>query len=181
MRRVTHCLLGTALFGLLMIDGWGCSSPPERSGKDWTLRLAPEAALADVVEDWAERWSAATGRTILVGTEGAPVTVEDDLVSPNGKTACELTSTKFHEETGEWVSTDWIHIDLTPPWHCAGWGYSIGHAMGHGLSACGHTTAKGSLMQDGLEQGTQYVIDEASLELVCATSECTTFAPETLQ
>lgn len=172
-------LLSVCVLGLC-VDGWGCSAPPPAPGRDWTLRLAPEAALADVVEDWATRWSAATGRRILVGTDGAPVTAEDDLTYP-GQTLgndCGQTEVTYVSGTGEWLTTTWMHIDLTPPPRCSSWDYSVGHEMAHALSACKHSTVEGSLMQTALEPGQSYRIDGAALELVCGTSECTQFVPE---
>jgi hypothetical protein len=188
MHRVTHCLLGTALFGLLMIDGWGCAaytngSVKDLPEKDWTLRLVPDAELADVVEDWAERWSAATGRTILVGTDGTPVVAVDEIpdeTSPFGYD-CGATLSTFHGLSGQWIAAEWMQIDTTAPVACPAWEQTVAHEMAHALSACGHTTVEGSLMQPSVDKRVTHVIDEAALELVCATSECTTFAPETPQ
>lgn len=161
----------------LLTTGCGTGDSCPTSHRDDTLRLQPSAELADVVASWAERWSAATGRTILVGTEGASVTVDNQIGSV--EVDCGQTQVTFSSATKQWVSTQWIVIDTSGRSNCPAWGYTVGHEMGHALSACGHVNNNNSLMHAGLEpRGRAYVIDEAALALVCSTSDCAVFAPE---
>jgi hypothetical protein len=54
----------------------------------------------------------------------------------------------------------------------------VGHELGHALSACEHTDDPTALMYWHLDQGVVYDIDESSLTLVCTTSDCPLFNPE---
>ena len=167
----------------------GCSAAPEPEAESLAIVLAPEPALMDVTVDWAERWPAASGVAITIADDGAPVLSADDLFvldDPDGDTlymsnpqngARSVCGATIHSASG---ATRAVYVDKTPPAGCAGWGYSLGHEIGHVVSGPG-LEHDGALMGETLANGTQYAIDSASLEAVCVTrGGCPVFAPERL-
>lgn len=161
------------LCAVLLLVMCGCGGSAE-SAQKCGVALEPDAAVADVTDEWAGRWSAATGCDVRVESGGIPVFGVEESSIDDGKVRCGSTQRLYRgEETIRILS---VEIDLTPPDGCVGWGYSVGHELGHAIGARGHTES--GLMVDRLPLGVVHVIDAPSLELVCAELSCSAFNPE---
>lgn len=152
----------------------GCGSVAPEAAKGCDVALEPDAAVADVTDEWSGRWSAATGCDVRVESGGVPVLAVEESSIDDGKTRCGSTQRLIRDE--ETIRVLSVEIDLTPPDECVGWGYTVGHEIGHVIGGRGH--AESGLMVDRLPLGVVHVIDEAALELVCASVECSSFNPE---
>lgn len=168
-----------ALIVGILLAVTGCAGMDESKEHTAPLNLWPssENGLADQVEKWADRWSAATGLTILVGTGGTPVTFEDDL--PNLKRHnqdCGVTQTETIH--GMWVATDTVKIHRDIPPGCPAWGYTLGHELGHAVSACQHAEDALDVLMSSRISKVPHWIDAESLAVVCLTVDCLSFNPE---
>lgn len=161
------------LVTVLLLAMCGCGGTVE-SVQECSVALEPDAAVADVTDEWAGRWSAATGCDVRVESGGIPVRGVEDTLIEDGRTRCGATR-RLHrgDETIQILD---VEIDLTPPEGCVGWGYTLGHELGHVIGARGHTES--GLMVEKLSLGTVHMIDAAALELVCAEAKCPAFNPE---
>lgn len=164
-------LLVKAYAALLLIAA-GCSAPEEGEP---AIVFTPDAKLATQTKTWAERWSKATGVDIRVGEGGIQVRAVD-AVTISDEDTCGATLHVLDRQNGEHLRSDLVEIDTTPPKGCVGWGYTLGHEIGHALGAVGHT--EDGLMQPTLPLGVVHVIDDAALELVCANLDCAWMTPE---
>jgi hypothetical protein len=126
--------------------------------------LSPSAELLDATTDWAARWSAATGREIVVGEGGHTILAQPDVVNDDGKRLC----------GGTRLSTG-IRVASTQAGTCPGMYETLGHEIGHLIGADGHSESGG--VMDVLAPAPR-AINAAALELVCVWLECAAFAPE---
>lgn len=125
------------------------------------MTFNPEPGIADDTLRATERWSAATGCDVRIAPGGLKVVQVDDLTTSSGKVAAGACR---HRE-GERCSRIEIHRTYGGP-------NTIVHEMGHALGADGHSLT--GMMAEGAPSG----IDDASLELVCASLACAAFASE---
>jgi hypothetical protein len=128
------------------------------------ITLSPSPELLDAATDWAARWSAATGRGIVVGDGGHRIEAQDDVLNDAGKRLC----------GGTRLSTG-IRVARVQAGTCPGMYETLGHELGHLLGADAHTESHG-IMDVASDPRP---IDAAALELVCANLECSAFRPET--
>lgn len=172
----------TRILAALLLCACGAADEP-RAGP---LVLSPSEDALELTEEWAGRWSAATGIPIEVREGGAPVVVWNDVWKVPGPHGPELSE---HEEPGavklcggnmfdnRGLRTLLIAIDRTPAKNCNPWKYTVGHEIGHAVGdATGHSD--GGLMGTELDFGIVYRIDAGSLAFVCESAPCTLFAPE---
>lgn len=145
------------LVGLVCLMACAGADPGAGRGP---LTLSPDPQLAQLTSDWAERWSEATGLQIEVAVGGVPVRAVDDIDVDEGETCGATTIT-------DGVAVD-IQIDVTPPARCAGWGYMLGHEIGHALAGDA-THDEGGLMARKPAQG---VVLEVDADYVCSRVEC---------
>ena len=116
----------------LLLPACSSSSPlddapsSEAEPEHATLLLSPDPELYAVTRDWASKWSAATGLPVLVGPGGLPLFAAD-RVTNDGAEVCGTTTIT------DGVPVE-IQIDMTPPDRCVGWGYMVGHEIGHALA-----------------------------------------------
>jgi hypothetical protein len=173
-RAIERALL---LVGLLTACGGAEDTPP--------LVLSPSDDAMELTSDWARRWSSASGIPITVAEGGTPVLLTDDVwvtehdafdhEVPGSVQVCGVTRTR---RSGR---VELIMVDRTPTDRCrGGWGYTLGHEIGHALAYDGANqhSDEGTLMGETLKHGVTYVIDEPSLGVICTYAECTAFNPE---
>lgn len=147
-----------AVVGLL---AFGCACGAEPDGGPGPLVLTPDARLEQVTRDWAAKWSEATGLQVVIGDGGVPVRALD-RVTNDGKEACGTTTIT------DGAPVD-IQIDMTPPDRCVGWGYMVGHEIGHALAGDpGHEDD--GLMAQKPRLGVQLTVDA---DYVCSRVDCT--------
>lgn len=137
--------------------------------------LSPEPALAELTQEWASRWSVATGIPVLVGEGGIPVMGVDSIPDEDGKPPCGRTQNLF--SGGEFLRTDNIRVDTTPSERCAAWGYALGHEIAHAI-APGITHPDEGLLRAPQRRGVELGIDAEALAAVCSAVECPAFQPE---
>jgi hypothetical protein len=130
---------------------------PERPA---TLFLSPDPQLESVTRDWASKWSAETGLDVVVAPGGVPMHALE-RVTNGGKEVCGTTTI-----------TDGIpvliEIDMTPPENCVGWGYMVGHEIGHALAGDpGHD--EDGLMAQKPRLGVALTVDAG---YVCSRVDC---------
>lgn len=135
-----------------------------------TFVFTPDPVLEAETVKWAARWAAATGLDISVGPGGIRVIDDDAWSDASGQCGAEIATYR-----GSRLVHDEIHIDRTTPAGCSGWGYVIGHELGHSLGA-GHTSS--GIMMEQLPVGHVYRINAESLEQVCSHIACRAFNPE---
>lgn len=160
--------------GLAVILALGCSAagdgpmdvvPP--------LILEPRGVEAALLERVAERWIAASGLDILIGTGGAPITRE-----PLGPERC--------GEIGISVSLPakvrWIHLAAGMDPRCGGEETALMHEVGHALCEGGLSYplqgmchSETGMMAAKIQSS---CIDEVSLSMVCSHKDCKVFNPE---
>lgn len=134
----------------------GSASPPASDAVEASdLTVTPDAAIEGAVEHWAERWSLALGRRVVVGEGGVPIEFVGSIPHPDGS------------ERAGWTAPDrsvvWIH------YRAADVSRAIGHELGHLLGADGHTASDGILYG---KKGGRAVIDLPAIEAVCAGRPC---------
>lgn len=162
------------LCAILLLAMCGCGGSATEPERECAVAFDPDPLLADVTDEWARRWSSATGCDVRVESGGIPVLGVQESSIDDGKVRCGSTKRLYRgKETIRILS---VEIDLTPPDGCVGWGYSVGHELGHAIGALGHTES--GLMVDRLPLGVVHMIDAPSLELVCAELPCSAFNPE---
>lgn len=162
------------LVTVLLLAMCGCGGSASEPDQECAVAFDPDQSVADVTDEWAGRWSTATGCDVRLESGGIPVRGVEDTLIEDGKTRCGATRRLRRGE--ELVRVLDVEIDLTPPGGCVGWGYTVGHELGHALGARGHTES--GLMVDRLPLGVVHMIDAAALELVCAGLPCSEFNPE---
>lgn len=146
-----------AVVGLLAL---GCACGAEPDGDPGPLVLTPDERLEQVTRDWAAKWSAATGLEVVIGDGGVPVRAFD-RVTNDGKEVCGTTTIT------DGVPVE-IQIDMTPPDRCVGWGYMVGHEIGHALAGDpGHEDD--GLMAQKPKLGVQLTVDSG---YVCSRVSC---------
>ncbi len=75
------------------------------------------------------------------------------------------------------MRTNSIKLAPAAPAGCSGWGYVLGHEMGHMLCpTCDH--APEGVFSEYLALGEQHRIGHDTLATVCAGAPCPVFAPE---
>jgi hypothetical protein len=163
------------LVAVLLLAMCGCGGSAE-SVQECGVALEPDAALADVTDEWAGRWSAATGCDVRVESGGIPVLAVEET-SIDDETQCGVTRRATHIDGS--VSVVRVEIDASAPTGCAQLGYTIAHELGHVLGARGHIES--GLMVPRLTVDATYWIDESSLEFICAELGCDVFSPEAPQ
>lgn len=140
--------------------------------------LSPEAVeVAEAVEGWAERWSAASGLDITVAAGGIPVVIESEVLDAQGSPMCAGTGV-VREPGGDRYRFTRMRLAFPTPKRCPGWQASIGHELGHVLAGPDAPHAASGVFEAWQPVGTRAVIDEASLDAVCTFAPCTAFAPE---
>ena len=138
----------------------GCACGAEPDGAPGPLVLTPDAELEQVTRDWAAQWSEATGLEVVVGPGGVPVRALN-RVTTDGVEVC------GNNTITDGVPVD-IQIDMTPPARCVGWGYMVGHEIGHALAADpGH--GEDGLMAQKPAIGVQLTVDA---DYVCDRVGC---------
>jgi len=123
--------------------------------------LSPDPELADVTRKWAADWSVALPECdIRLGESGIPVYAAEDLTGADGERRCGQT---FNEHRGGTFSRALeVRVDTTPTGDCAGWGYTLGHEIGHALGVHGHVDDETSLLSN-IEAGRAYTLDAVSI------------------
>lgn len=139
----------------------GASPPAHDAAEASDLTLSPDLAIEGAVEHWAERWSAATGRRIVVGAGGVPIEFVGSIPHPDGS------------ERAGWTAPARTVVRIH--YRAADVSRAIGHELGHLLGADEHTASDGILYG---EKGGRAVIDSPALELVCAATPCPAPLPE---
>jgi hypothetical protein len=143
----------------------------------------PDPELLSMVEAWAVRWTAASGRCLKVSPDGIPMELWplvfiDESTETLHDTDPQLVmddvcgATTKHELTGVVerivISSDneGCTIDET-----------VGHELGHIWGAGGEHAEEG-IMAPGDSPKQVNAITEATLEWVCSEVDCPVFAPE---
>ena len=147
-----------------------------------------DAELQAQLEKWAPRWTKASGITIVASDKGIPVFFREDIEVPpdpdvapelQNTVACGVTVLGYHKEDPDgWYNVKRIEIDHTPPAGCPGWGYSVGHELGHVLAGPVAEHGRDGVFNRYLEIGGLLKITAGSLEAVCRASHCSAFNPE---
>jgi hypothetical protein len=119
--------------------------------------------LRPLVEQAAERWSAATGCAITAGDSGAEIRLAASI--PTGEGGREAPGSTNADR-----SLVLIHESLSPERRSRTINHELGHALG-GL----HTESDGVLWG---KPGRRDVIDDGALETVCAVLPCVLLSPE---
>lgn len=141
-----------------------------------TVTLSPSAELLDFATDWAERWSAATGRRIVIGEGGHAIVAEDQVVNDAGKRLC----------GGTRLSTG-IKVARIQAATCPGIYETLGHELGHLLGADGHSDVGCSDKDDSRSprcgdimavSSNPQPITVKALDLVCVNMACPLKTPE---
>lgn len=155
----------------------GCGAIYEHTKIAATV-LSPDAVLADETERWANRWSGATGMRVVLGTGGIPVeAVEFVTLDAKHPDPCGATAQVVDSVTGDFLRGEVVQVNYPRrPRGCPGWGYTLGHEIGHAIGAIGH--ADSGLMMPWLPLNVVHRIDEDSLALVCSQAPCLEFNPE---
>jgi hypothetical protein len=126
--------------------------------------LSPSAEMLDATEDWAKRWSAATGRDIRVGEGGSVIVAEDVVTSEDGtRRLC----------GGIRLSTG-IRVARIQAATCPGMYETLGHELGHLLGADAHSD-EGDVMAVSSDP---QPITAKGLALVCPNLGCPIKTPE---
>jgi hypothetical protein len=140
--------------------------------------LSPERVeVAEAVEAWAARWSAASGLDITVAPGGIPVVIDSEVLDEAGAPMCAGTGV-VREPGGERYRFTRMRLAFPTPKRCPGWQASIGHELGHVLAGPDAPHAASGVFEAWQPVGAPAVIDEPSLDAVCAYAPCTAFAPE---
>lgn len=163
---------------LLCINGWGCAAAGDAgTSVIEPLVLSPDPDMADATQGAADAWVAAAGLDIVLGTGGVHVRRVAGLED------CGSTYT-MRRGSGRLVRVDAIEVRGLAGNDCrsdAGtMRHELGHALQHWSSPNGFPPDKDG-HSDGLmapKANSMMLVDEAALELVCATAPCTAFAPE---
>lgn len=168
-----------------------CSGGELRTDKPTFFELySQEPELQAQLEKWAPRWSAATGITISVSTQGTPVSFQENIEAPTdpessvpveeqSHIACGITVMTYDRNNPDgWYSVNRILIDRTSPAGCPGWGYSVAHELGHVLAGPLSPHSPSGLYSKYLHTNMVYTIDESSVTTVCTFAHCSAFAPE---
>lgn len=152
--------------GLLLVAACGACRGEEVSESEAAVEpeivFTPDDVLAADVTSAAARWSAATGREIVVGEGGVPVQLVLAIKRPDGT------------DTPGAVTADLSLVEIHQKARGAQRTRTVLHEIGHALGA-GHAHTHG-VMSDAAPFDA--VIDAASLEEVCAHLACTAFIPE---
>lgn len=125
--------------------------------------LSPTAEMLDAATHWSERWSAATGRVIVIGEGGHAIRAEDDVLSDAGQRLC----------GGTRLSTG-VVVARVQAATCPGMYETLGHELGHLLGADGHSDG-GDVM--AVSSDPQPITSKA-LDLVCVNMTCPVKTPE---
>jgi hypothetical protein len=161
------------LLPLLLV---ACSVSPEATPETVALtELAPvcgevftvtdPAIPAHIVQNWADRWSAATGCPVTVGEGGIPMSLTDDL---HGKDGTKLSGNTTFDHQGRP-----LRIELDPAQFSI---ETLGHEMGHALALQPLHAADGVLSLRAPDR--QPTISAETLSLVCERHACAAFIPE---
>lgn len=175
--------LFAGLFGCAVgqeIDAW--QSPYQNMAPETTpspdffepcsRSFSPDLETKTYVQSAVERWSAATGCDIYIGSGGLPVRAVDHVYKDDGS---EAAGAARYDENGIGYS---VLISRTRAFHK----YIVAaHEIGHILSfpmadGQNHHTETG-LMQPAVS--IDNLIDEASLSLICEKLDCKEFNVET--
>lgn len=176
---------------MLWLAACGCGAAPE-PGKpprpDFFEVYSEDPKIQAQLEIWAPRWTAASGITVMASDKGIPVSFRDGIEVPpdpdvapelQNTVACGITTLAYHKESPDgWYRVKSIEIDQTPPAGCPGWGYAVGHELGHVLAGPVAEHGRDGVFNRYLEIGHVLKITAGSLEGVCRASHCTAFRPE---
>lgn len=162
-----------AILALLLLGA--CASPEEAPETVALTELAPVCGEvftvtdpgipAHIVQDWAERWSVATGCAVTVGEGGIPLRLTADLHGQDGK---KLAGDTTFDRQGRP-----LRIELDPAEFSI---ETIGHEMGHALALRPQHAADGILSLRAPER--QPTISAETLATVCERHTCAVFRPE---
>lgn len=165
---------------LLSVNGWGCAAAGDAGPTVLEpLVLSPDPDLADATQEAADAWAVAAGLEIVLGTGGVHVRRVADAED------CGSTYTMRRGKSGRLVRVDAIEIRGLAGNDCRSDAGTMRHELGHALQ---HWSSPNGFPpdKDGHSEGlmapkanNMSLVDEAALELVCATAPCAAFAPET--
>jgi hypothetical protein len=149
---------------------------PEPVSELEAVTLSPSAELLDFATDWAERWSAATSRRIVIGEGGHVIEAQDEVRNDAGNRLC----------GGTRLSTG-IRVARIQAATCPGMYETLGHELGHLLGADGHSDVGCSDKDDSGAPRCSDIMAVSSdpqpitlkaLDLVCVNMTCPVKTPE---
>jgi hypothetical protein len=154
----------------------GSASPPsvpdDRQGERSTAgevdagcaaSFVVDEEIRPLVEQAAERWSAATGCAVTVGDSGIEIRLAASV--PYGEGGKEVPG---------WTRADLTLVLIHSAPNAVHRYRTISHELGHALGGL-HTASPGVLSG---EKGRRDVIDDEALETVCARLPCVLLSPE---